>query len=164
MEAEINPLRKKLIEVSAENLLAEAHVAQPPSPVGKLLEQWADVHTYCSGKGAGFCCCAPTEFHVFINAERISENDTYHLACELGHYLLGHFNRREQRTDIWLNKIAVEAEYFADCLLMPEKWLQIACLGGVMAESRKNELADRFCVPLEKLNKRLADLGIGGRS
>ena len=160
MESVLTPMRKRLIETSAGNLLIEAQITQPSVPVGTLLEQFAAIHSYNCEGGTGFCCCAPEEYLVFINANRKVENETYFLACALAHYRLEHFEIPQPRSAEQEKKVTAEAEYFADCLLMPENWLRWACEDRTVTQPEARELARRFDVPLEALYRRLCYLGI----
>lgn len=161
MESGLNPMRKRLIEVCVENLLRETQIGQPPFPVGTALEKLVALHSYCGKEGSGFCYSTPTEFHVYLNAERTEDNETYNLACALGHYRLEHFDRGRQWSAEQVEKAKVEAEYFADCLLMPEKWLRHDCAGRVVTATMAEELARRYDVPLAKLYRRMSYLRIG---
>ena len=85
-------------------------------------------------------------------------------AIELGHYVrrsaktneYGRVDRRSDRSEVEEDPESVYAEQFAACLLMPDKDVRIMLELGV----DDLEIALRFQVPRELVQRRLDDLGL----
>lgn len=112
------------------------------------------------------------DFHIFINVDRLknpySERARFTFAHELGHYFIDeHRNSLKQGlsphgsftgfvSEIYTER---EADYFAACLLLPEKRLKNDCFKRRFSFSIINELAKKYQVSRTATVLRFADIG-----
>lgn len=156
----ITPSRKSVIEDSACNLLTSAGITGPPAPIYRLMEIVAK-YLYDDDIERGFCFENEWERHVHIKNKITSEQNLYPLARYIGHQMLNHeLMDPTELTEAHIQKSRDEADYYADCLLMPADWLRRAAPGGVVTPADVRRLALLHCVPQDIMGRRLRDLGI----
>ena len=154
----IAPSRKLLIENSACNLLTKAGITEPPTPIYRLLEISAK-YLYNDDIERGFCFQNEWERHVHIKNKTTKEQNLYPLARYIGHQMLNHeLMDPTELTEAVIRRKRDEADYYADCLLMPADWLRSAAPGGVMTPADVRRLALLYCVPQDVMDRRLRDL------
>ena len=154
----IAPSRKLLIEDSACNLLTKAGITEPPTPIYRLLEISAK-YLYNDDIERGFCFENEWERHVQIKNKTTSEQNLYPLARYIGHQMLNHeLMDPTELTEAVIRRKRDEADYYADCLLMPADWLRSAAPGGVVTPADVRRLALLYCVPQDIMDRRLRDL------
>ena len=154
----IAPSRKLLIENSAGNLLTKAGITEPPTPIYRLLEISAK-YLYNDDIERGFCFQNEWERHVHIKNKITSEQNLYPLARYIGHQMLNHeLMDPTELTEAVIRRKRDEADYYADCLLMPADWLRSAAPGGVVTPADVRRLALLYCVPQDIMDRRLRDL------
>ena len=157
------PLRARLAlaELIARNILIAENITAPPVPVERLLGESAFVHWYEDPKEEGFCIMGDDGPHAFLNKTMIKGCDAFTLAHELGHIKMGHIGIDQDLITPSLERnIKLEADYFAYCLLMPERWIRGAVGGGRRGCEHIRGLAHIFGVSYSSMNKRLARLGL----
>jgi Zn-dependent peptidase ImmA (M78 family) len=102
------------------------------------------------------------------------EKKRFIIAHELGHYILEHMNKEKDEIKFYKTDLDntsycsdqedSEANYFADCLLMPENFVikiyQIYRKYTNSINVITNGMADQFSVPESMLKRRLVTLGI----
>ena len=154
----IAPSRKLLIENSAGNLLTKAGITEPPTPIYRLLEISAK-YLYNDDIERGFCFQNEWERHVHIKNKTTKEQNLYPLARYIGHQMLNHeLMDPTELTEAVIRRKRDEADYYADCLLMPADWLRSAAPGGVVTPADFRRLALLYCVPQDIMDRRLRDL------
>ena len=154
----IAPSRKLLIENSAGNLLTKAGITEPPTPIYRLLEISAK-YLYNDDIERGFCFQNEWERHVHIKNKITSEQNLYPLARYIGHQMLNHeLMDPTELTEAVIRRKRDEADYYADCLLMPADWLRSAAPNGIMTPAEVRRLALLYCVPQDIMDRRLRDL------
>lgn len=114
-----------------------------------------------------------SEFHIHINLDRGNTYDSrrgrFTLAHELGHYLIdehrialkyGMITPHQSKIGL-LNKdlIELEADYFAGCVLMPEKLFREVCAKKVFSFELIDELSEIFHVSLMAILLRFIEIG-----
>lgn len=114
-----------------------------------------------------------TKFHIHINLDRGNSYDSrrgrFTLAHELGHYLIdehrialkyGMISAHQSKSSL-LNSdlIEQEADYFASCLLMPEKQFKSACAKKQFSIELLNSLSTLFHVSLMATILRFIEIG-----
>ena len=164
MESPPYHARLTLVETTAQNVLMGARIQEPPVPVKNLLEQYADVHLFDDAFERGFCFEKNSICHVYINRSIGMEYDSYIRAHELGHLLLNHLQIDQTHlTETQLQQLKREADYFADCLLMPAEWVRSACRNHWIDFFLVHKLKRVFSVSYVTMNRRLHDLGMYAR-
>lgn len=114
-----------------------------------------------------------SKFHIHINLDRgntdCSRRGRFTLAHELGHYLIdehrialkyGMITPHQSKNGL-LNKdlIELEADYFAGCLLMPERLFKDACARKEFSFKLVNELSNIFRASLMAVIFRFIEIG-----
>lgn len=114
-----------------------------------------------------------SKFHIHINVDKGNTSNSrrgrFTLAHELGHYLIDEhrialkygFMTAHQSKNSLLNKdlIEQEADYFASCLLLPEKQFRLACAKKQFSIDLMINLSDQFYVSLMAAILRFIEIG-----
>ena len=154
-------MTKETIEQQATQILREEKISRPPIKSEVL----AEFHF-----GLDFDCCKLNETElaglkiaekkIYINESRADELaanvglKNFTIAHELGHWVL-HRNLTGERT----TQMEREADWFATCLLMPEKWVReefSKLTDWLPAEMKVDSLAKMFCVSRTAMKIRLS--------
>ena len=153
--------RLVLAEKVALDLLRREEILKPPVPVHDLLKQFSDVSAYANLSDQSFCCEEHSIWHVCINRWLIQRSLNYTEAHNLGHLLLNHLHFDLSRlTPSQIELLNIEANHFADNLLMPEAWICSACQKMKLNELTAHSLASLFAVTDKTMDYRLHNLGI----
>ena len=153
--------RLALAEEYAQNLLLRERITKPPVPVKELLEQYAIVCPFEHQSELSFCLEQDSIWYVFINSKISEHSVSFIQAYELGHLFLNHL--RFDPSDLTASQFSamkLEADHFANNLLIPKDWLRLLCLGNFVNESDVDELAKLFSVTQATLVNRLLALHI----
>ena len=153
--------RLALAEEYAQNLLLRERITKPPVPVKELLDQYAIVCPFEHPSELSFCLEQDSIWYVFINSKISEHSVSFIRAYEMGHLFLNHL--RFDPSDLTASQFSamkLEADHFANNLLIPEDWIRLLCLGNFVNESDVDELAKLFSVTPATLVKRLLALQI----
>lgn len=169
---EINNTSKYFIKELAEFIALEHD--EIITPLEKIIIS-EDVAVFHDDYGNAFdgIIVFDSEFYIHINTKRGNRIDTprgrFTLAHELGHYFIDNHRNGLQNGLLEPHpsknnaakhqKIEREADYFASCLLMPEKRFSKDCLSRKFQFSIIEELAKRYNVSLTACAIRFADIG-----
>ena len=153
--------RLVLAEAYAQKLLLRERIIKPPVPVNELLEQFAIVCSFEHPHELSFCLERDSIWYVFINSKISEHSVSFIQAHEMGHLFLNHLLFDQSRlTGPQFHAMKLEADHFANSLLIPEVWLRESCVSNCVSESDVAELAKLFSVTQVTLVNRLLDLRI----
>lgn len=144
------------------------------------LEEIADAYniSYCYGNYKdsfdGLLECYAGDFHIYINNDRLgnpyTERARFTFAHELGHYFIdehrvalsrGLINSHPSFTGFVSDKkMERQADYFASCLLLPQKWIKQDCLKRKFNFALIQELSKKYQASLTATSLRIANIGI----
>ena len=169
---EISNTSKTFIKELAEFIALEHD--EIITPLERIIES-EDVAVFHDDYGNAFdgIIVYDSEFYIHINTKRGNRIDTargrFTLAHELGHYFIDNHRNGLQRgllephpsknNEAKNQKIEREADYFASCLLMPEKRFSKDCFNKKFQFSIIEELAKKYHVSLIACAIRFADIG-----
>lgn len=154
-------MTKEIIEQHATQILREEKISSLPISAERLAESYFDLDFDCDelddNELAGL---KVTEKKIYINESRADELaanvglKNFTIAHELGHWTL-HKNLVGKSS----KQIEREADWFAACLLMPEKWVREEFSKfqvWLPAEMKVDSLAKMFCVSKKAMKIRLS--------
>jgi Zn-dependent peptidase ImmA (M78 family) len=169
---EINSTSKEFIKDLAEFIASE--FAEKQTPLEKIIEA-EDLSVFYDDYGSAFdgMIVFDSKFYIHVNTYRLnkpgSPRGRFTLAHELGHYFID--NHRYGLQNGYLEphpsknngtnhlRIEREADYFASCLLMPEKRFSADCFKRKFNFSLIEELSIIYNVSLTACAIRFADIG-----
>ena len=150
------PVRKKFCEAEARNLLRGARISAPPVDVEGLAEALLlKVNRVAGWKHHARALLAYGEIRV--NADQSPAGQRFSIAHEIGHHLLHpdgfvFSDHEDPESDRYAadpdRALEREAEYFADMLLMPSRWLRKDIVQGRL---KAPDLALRYEVSADAL-------------
>ena len=153
--------RLALAEMTARNILMNAHITKPPVPVKLILEKFSEIHFFIDELERGFCLERAAKYLIFINRQVDKNRCSYTWAHELGHLCMNHLKINQTKVSMGsVQRIRVEADCFARNFLIPKEWLRSVCAGGPLIHSDIHLLAIYFGVPEPVMEHRLHELGI----
>jgi Zn-dependent peptidase ImmA (M78 family) len=169
---EISKTSKTFIKELAEFIALEHD--EIVTPLERIIES-EDITVFYDDYGNAFdgVIVYDSEFYIHINTRRGNRIDTargrFTLAHELGHFFLENHRHGLQRgilephpsknNEAKHQKIEREADYFASCLLMPEKRFSKDCFKQKFQFSIIEELAKKYNVSLTACAIRFSDIG-----
>lgn len=144
-------MTRKIIEQQATQILLKEKISCLPISAERLAESYFDLDFDCGelddNELAGLKIA---ERKIYMNESRADElvanvgMKNFTIAHELGHWTL-HKNLVGKRS----KQIEREADWFATCLLMPEKWVREAFSKfqiWIPVEMKVDSMAKMFCV------------------
>jgi len=151
----------RIAELQANRLLLLARITAPPVPY-KLIALLPHLQVI-NGDDVPVSGSAHWNGHgwlIVLNARESIVQQRYSLAHELKH-IIDHTTRAFLYTGMAGMNAQEQAEqaadYFAGCLLMPERWLKEAWLAGC---ERRAQFGRRFGVPADAAERRLTQVGL----
>lgn len=155
-------MTRKIIEQKATQILLKEKISSPPISAERLAESYFKLNFDCYRLNDENILAALSiaERKIYINESRADELNAnvgmknFTIAHELGHWTL-HKNLVGKRS----KQIEREADWFATCLLMPEKWVRKAfakLTDWFPAEMKVDSLAKMFCVSRTAMKIRLS--------
>lgn len=169
---EITNTSKKYIKELAEYIALEHNDIK--TPLDKIIKS-ENLNVFYDDYGNAFdgVIIYDSEFYIHINTKRGNKIDSprgrFTLAHELGHYFIdNHRNglksgqlepHPSRNNEDMQQKIEREADYFASCLLMPEKRFSKDCFKRKFNFSTIEELSKKYNVSLTACAIRFADIG-----
>ena len=151
----------RIAELQANRLLLLARITRPPVPY-ELIAMLPHLQVI-NGDDVPVSGSAHWNGHgwlIILNARESLVHQRYSLAHELKH-VIDHTTRAFLYTGMANMTAAKQAEqaadYFAGCLLMPERWLKDAWLAGC---ERRAQFGRRFGVPAQAAERRLTQVGL----
>lgn len=169
---EISSTSKEFIKDLAEFIALEFE--EKETPLEKIIKA-ENLSVYYDDYGSAFdgMIIFDTEFYIHVNTNRHnkpgSQRGRFTLAHELGHYFIdnhryglqnGYLQPHPSKTNKANHqKIEREADYFASCLLMPEKRFAADCFKRKFNFSVIEELSRTYNVSLTACAIRFADIG-----
>ena len=114
------------------------------------------------------------DFHIYINNDRLinpySERARFTFAHELGHYFIdehrvalsrGLINSHPSFTGFSSDlKMERQADYFASCLLLPQKWIKEDCAKRRFNFALIQELSKKYQASITATALRIANIGV----
>ena len=153
--------RLALAEATAQMILLHERIMEPPVPVKELLEQYAVVSSFDHPSEMSFCLEQDSIWYVFINSKLSKRSLSFIQAHEMGHLFMKHllFDNTHLTTQQF-QLLKLEADHFAENLLMPADWIRSACVGNSVNEYSLATLVDKFSVNPDTMINRLQHMGI----
>lgn len=162
----------ELADVVTSTFFREGEIIQP-----EYIAEQSDI-TYSYGNYAdafdGLLEHRSGSFHIYINLDRLKSKDEprtrFTFAHELGHYYIDeHRNAlRKGKTPshpsfnrlMTTNPVEREADYFASCLLMPEKHMRNLCLRRPLSVQLLDNISVRFKTSISSVIFRYFELDL----
>ena len=153
--------RLALAEATAQMILLQERIMEPPVPVKELLEQYAVVSSFDHPTEMSFCLEQDSIWYVFINSKLSKRSLGFIQAHEMGHLFMKHllFDNTHLTTQQF-QLLKLEADHFAENLLMPADWIRSACVDNSINEYSLDTLVERFSVNADTIKNRLQHMGI----
>lgn len=153
--------RLALVEATVQKILLREQIMKPPVPVKDLLEQFAIVCPFEHQSEPSFCLEQDSIWYVFINSKISAHSVGFIQASEMGHLFMNHLTfDNGNLTAPQFQLMKLEADHFANNLLMPEAWIRSACGNNCVDEPAAARLAKLFSVTQTTMNNRLRHLEI----
>lgn len=153
--------RLALAATLAKKLLAREQILEPPVPATELLEQFASIHPLFSQTEQCFFLEYDRIWQVYITPNFSTQKLNFTEAHILGHLFLNHldFDPRALTREQY-QVLDLEADHFANNLIMPESWLRAACANPNANDPHSAYLSSLFNVTAATMNNRMHQLGI----
>jgi Zn-dependent peptidase ImmA (M78 family) len=166
------------IAAIAQGILAKAKITAPPVPVQDIARSFGIVVRFgpLPDDLSGFLVHEDGKTIVGVNSRQAKPRQTFTLAHELGHFVLhpsmNFVDRkfmyfRDQKSAAATDVREIQANEFAACILMPERFIQ-GHLRGRTVDLEDEEfvaaLARRFGVSSQALTYRLINLNVANQA
>ena len=162
------------IQQLTDTLLVEAGVTAPVVPVEDIIRSRGIAIQRATNLGdvSGLVFRKGKEIIIGVNTKQIATRQRFTLAHELAHALLHHgeeirfdkefqVNLRSETSGLGIDVKEIEANFFAACLLMPQRFLEAdpeAALVDVEDAHAVASLAKRYKVSAHAMSIRLGNL------
>jgi Zn-dependent peptidase ImmA (M78 family) len=162
------------IQQLTDALLVQAGVTAPPVPVEDIIRKRgiAIRPTASLGDVSGLVLRKGKEIIIGVNRREVPARQRFTLAHELGHALLHYgeevrfdkdfrVNLRSETSGFGVDVEEIEANFFAACLLMPQRFLEAdpeAALIDVEDAQAVKKIAGRYGVSVHAISIRLGNL------
>jgi predicted transcriptional regulator len=156
----------RVLERQAAHLLRLSEIAGPPVPIEAIATSipWIEVNRVPRLRTSGRAQWDGTTWVIFVNASESTVVQRYTLAHELAHIVwhpLSALTLPSTAASAANQRIERACEYFADCLLMPRKWMGWAY--GCEGIRDIPSLSRLFRVPRSAMRMRARQLGFIAR-
>lgn len=170
-------MKNRDIATVTQGILTKARITVPPVPVLTITQSYGIVVRFgpLPDDLSGFLVHEEGRTIIGVNSRQAKPRQTFTLAHELGHFVLhpsvNFVDRkiiyfRDQKSGAATDIREIQANDFAACLLMPERFIQEHLKGRTVDledEDLLNALARRFGVSSQALTYRLLNLNVANQ-